>query len=64
MRLAHLGHVANAFGSCVDNLRGPDSGPLTNGNENAAVYISESGLYEEVSGDPRHCLVFGAVGSK
>ncbi len=37
MRLPHLGYV--------DNFRGPDSGPLPNGNEDPAVYISESGLY-------------------
>ena len=29
----------------LDNLRGLPGSPLTNGNEGATVYISESGLY-------------------
>ncbi len=55
----HLGYVANTFGSCVwriwvmlqthlghvDNFRGCEMPPLLRGNEGAAVYISESGLY-------------------
>ncbi len=59
-----LGHVANAFGSCckriwvmlqthlghVDNFKGNATDPLTNHNENAAFYMSESGLYLRGSG--------------
>ncbi len=38
MRLAHLG-----LG--LDNFKGSEMDPLLRGNEGAAVYISESGLY-------------------
>ena len=38
-------HVDEEDKTTMQNLRVPDSGTLTNGNEGAAVYISESGLY-------------------
>ncbi len=60
----HLGYVANAFGSCckriwvmlqthlggLDNFRVTETVTLLRGNEGAAVYISESGLYLRGSG--------------
>ena len=38
-------HVDDEDKNAFEYLRGPVLGPLTNGNENATVYISESGLY-------------------
>ena len=44
-RNAVSAHVDDEDKNALEYLRGPVLGPLTNGNEGAAVYISESGLY-------------------
>ena len=54
-------HVDEEDKGVLDNFNVTETVTLMRGNEGAAVYISKSGLYEEVSGDPRHFLVFGAA---
>ena len=46
-------HVDEEDKQSMENLRGRDSRPLTNPNEGASTYISESGLYSLIMGSKK-----------